>query len=104
MIIADHAMFREVLIQMLEPEPDLKVVGQCTSSSEALHSLEGTEVHVALLGIDLGPKRAMDFVTAAKGLGFQGKVLIVSAAFGKLNVRTRAQAVKVALEQYRGQL
>ena len=46
----------------------------------------------------------MDFVTAAKGLGFEGKVLVVSAAFGKLNVRTRAQAVKVALEQYRGQL
>jgi hypothetical protein len=46
----------------------------------------------------------MDFVTAAKGLGFEGKVLIVTAAIGKLNVRTRAQAVKVALEQYRGQL
>jgi two-component system, NarL family, nitrate/nitrite response regulator NarL len=79
LIIDDHAMFREGLVRMLEREQDLKVVGEFASSSEALQSLHESEADVALLDVDLGAERALDFVVAAKGKGFQGRILVVTA-------------------------
>ena len=79
LIIDDHAMFREGLIRMLEREQDLKVVGEFASSSEALQSLHESEADVALLDVDLGTERALDFVVAAKSKGFQGRILVVTA-------------------------
>src|SRR5262245_16882593 len=79
MIIDDHIMFREGLTRVLERETDLKVVGQFASSIDALRSVETTAVDVALLDVNLGSERALDFVVAAKEKGFEGKILIVTA-------------------------
>ena len=83
LIVDDHTMFREGLIRMLERESDLKVVGQCASSSDALRSINELEVDVVLLDVDLGGERAIDFVTGAKRCGFQGKVLVVTAGISE---------------------
>jgi two-component system nitrate/nitrite response regulator NarL len=79
LIVDDHTMFREGLIRMLERESDLKIVGHSASSADAVRSLGEMEVDVVLLDVDLGRERAMDFVTAAKRGGFQGRILIVTA-------------------------
>jgi two-component system, NarL family, nitrate/nitrite response regulator NarL len=79
LIIDDHTMFREGLVRMLEREEDLKIVGQCASSAEALAAFEEAQVDVVLLDVNLGPERALDFLSAAKKRGFQGRVLIVTA-------------------------
>lgn len=78
-IIDDHIMFREGVSQMLAREADFKVVGQFASSTEALQSIGAHDVDVALLDVDLGPERALNFVVAAKEKGFEGKTLIVTA-------------------------
>jgi two-component system nitrate/nitrite response regulator NarL len=72
-------MFREGLVRMLEREQDLQIVGQCASSAEALAVFEEAQADVVLLDVDLGPERALDFLSAAKKRGFQGRVLIVTA-------------------------
>ena len=41
-LVEDHEMVRESLARTLEKEPDLKVVGECSSSSEALMLIEGS--------------------------------------------------------------
>ena len=78
-IVDDHAMFREGLARSIDKEPDMKTVGQFASSSEALASLPSIGADLVLLDIDLGPERALDFVTAARKRGFEGRVLIVTA-------------------------
>lgn len=78
-VIDDHMMFREGVTHMLEREADLKVVGQFASSTEALRSIGTTAVDVALLDVDLGTERALEFVVAAKEKGFEGKILVVTA-------------------------
>jgi len=78
-IIDDHIMFREGLTQVLEREADLKVVGQFASSIEALRSIATAAVDVALLDVNLGAERGLDFLVAAKEKGFEGKVLVVTA-------------------------
>jgi two-component system nitrate/nitrite response regulator NarL len=79
LIVDDHTMFREGLARMLEREQDLRVVGQCASSADALTVLHDVEVDIVLLDVDLGTERGLDFVTAAKRAGFQGRFLIVTA-------------------------
>jgi two-component system nitrate/nitrite response regulator NarL len=79
LIVDDHTMFREGLVRMLEREQDLRVVGQCGSSAEALTVLGDAEVDIILLDVDLGTERGLDFVFAARSAGFQGHFLIVTA-------------------------
>jgi len=79
LLVDDHAMFREGLVRMLEKEPDIKVVGQCSSASEALAMLSETNANMVLLDVDLGAERAMDFVTGARKKGFEGRILVVTA-------------------------
>jgi DNA-binding NarL/FixJ family response regulator len=49
-------MVREGLARTIEREPDLSVVGQCSSSAEALAALNGA-VDMVLLDVDLGEER-----------------------------------------------
>jgi two-component system, NarL family, nitrate/nitrite response regulator NarL len=79
LIVDDHAMFREGLARMLEREQDLKVVGQCSSSADALTYLSGEEIDIILLDVDLGSERGVDFMLSAKRTGFQGRFLVVTA-------------------------
>lgn len=77
-LVEDHEMVREGLVRTLEREPDLKVVGQCASSAEALALLQGT-VDIVLLDVDLGEERALAFVETARKQHFEGRILVVTA-------------------------
>ncbi len=77
-IIDDHAMFREGLARLFEREPDLRIVGQYASATEALSNLPAA-ADVVLLDVDLGAERAIDFVRGAKQRGFEGRILVVTA-------------------------
>lgn len=79
LLVDDHQMFREGLARMIEKEPDLKIVGQCASATEALELLDKSGAKVVLLDVDLGRERALDFLANARRRGFDGKVLIVTA-------------------------
>jgi DNA-binding NarL/FixJ family response regulator len=79
LLVDDHQMFRDSLARVIDKEPDLKIVGQCTSASEAVALVNKTAASVVLLDVDLGPERALDFITSARRRGFEGKVLIVTA-------------------------
>ncbi len=79
LLVDDHVMFREGLARVLEKEPGFTVVGQAGSSAEAVRLLDSSGANIVLLDVDLGPERAVDFLTAARRAGFQGKVLVVTA-------------------------
>jgi two-component system, NarL family, nitrate/nitrite response regulator NarL len=79
LLVDDHAMFREGLVRMLEKEPDIRVVGQCSSAGEALAMLGSSGATMVLLDVDLGADRAIDFVLGARKKGFGGQILVVTA-------------------------
>jgi len=78
LLLDDHQMFREGLAQTLEKQPDLRVVGQCGSSREALTMLN-RNVNMVLLDVDLGDERALAFVEEARKAYFEGQFLVVTA-------------------------
>jgi two-component system, NarL family, nitrate/nitrite response regulator NarL len=79
LLLDDHEMFRQGLARVLEKEPGLKVAAQCSTSAQALEVLKKSGANMILLDVDLGPERALDFVTRAKKNGFEGQILVVTA-------------------------
>jgi two-component system nitrate/nitrite response regulator NarL len=71
-------MFRESLARSLDSEPDFQVVGQCSSTAEALHVLR-RGVSVVLLDAHPGGKRAAEFVEAARKVHYNGRILVLTA-------------------------
>ncbi len=92
LLIDDHVMFREGLARMLDKEPDFAVAGQAGSATEGLAFLRSTGASVVLLDVDLGPERALDFVKGARAVGFDGRILVVTAGISDQEVVQLVQA------------
>jgi two-component system, NarL family, nitrate/nitrite response regulator NarL len=78
-LLDDHAMFRQGLARVLEKEPEFNIVGQFTTSAEALAALNGSQATLILLDVDLGQERALDFVHEARRRKFEGQILVLTA-------------------------
>jgi two-component system nitrate/nitrite response regulator NarL len=86
LILDDHVLFRESLARLLQSEAGLTVAGHCSSCSEAARILKSRHVDVVLLDLDLGHERGEDFLESLQNLGFQGKVLVVTAGVNERDV------------------
>ena len=113
LLIDDHAMFRQGLADALQETEGIRIVGQCSSSSEALKLLGECGATMILLDIGLGTERALDFVVKAKQAGFEGSILVVTAGVsaqeavqlvqagvaGILHKQHSAEVLRAAIEQ-----
>ncbi len=84
LLLDDHALFRAGLSRLLATETDFELAGQCTTSQEALGELaragaEREAVDLVLLDFDLGDENGFDFIREARGAGYSGRILIVTA-------------------------
>jgi DNA-binding NarL/FixJ family response regulator len=79
LIVDDHTLFRESVARLLAAEPDFVIAGHCASADEALRLVAETPVDVVLLDYDLGGGKGTAFLAKAQGLGFTGRVLVVTA-------------------------
>ncbi|HEX6711608.1 MAG TPA: response regulator transcription factor [Rubrobacter sp.] len=80
MIVDDHATFREPLAFMLEREPDLVVVAQSDSLSDARMALENGElvVDVAIVDLDLPDGPGTDFIRYLRDSRPRAAALVLS--------------------------
>jgi len=78
-LLDDHGLFRESLGHLLASEPDFEVVGQCSTSAEALELLNSKAVDLVLLELSIGSEGCDAFISAARQAGYQGKFLLVTA-------------------------
>ena len=63
LIVDDHAMFRQVVRSILQPYPNLEVVGEASDGDEAVVSVGQLKPAVVLMDINM---QKMDGVTAAR--------------------------------------
>jgi DNA-binding NarL/FixJ family response regulator len=82
-IVDDHALFRESVKRLLNAEPDFEVVADCATTHEALQVISSTHVDLVLLDFDLGQQTGADIFADAKRIGFDAKVLIVTAGLSE---------------------
>ena len=63
LIVDDHAMFRQVVRSILQPYPNLEVVGEASDGDEAVVNVGQLKPAVVLMDINM---QKMDGVTAAR--------------------------------------
>lgn len=78
LLVDDHTLFRESVSSALNADPTLHIE-HCGSLREALRILSERKFDMVLLDHDLGSERASQFVPAAREVGFEGRVLVVTA-------------------------
>ena len=78
LLVDDHALFRESVARVLNADPGLEI-DHCGSIREALALLAQRQHNLVLLDHDLGSERASQFIPAARQIGFEGRVLVVTA-------------------------
>ena len=78
LLVDDHALFRESVSRALTQESLLEIE-HCASIREALELLALRPFDLVLLDHDLGSERASQFLPAARQIGFEGRVLVVTA-------------------------
>jgi DNA-binding NarL/FixJ family response regulator len=78
LLVDDHALFRESMSRVLAEEPGFEI-DHCGSIREALPILAQRRFDLVLLDHDLGSERASQFLPAARQIGFEGRVLVVTA-------------------------
>jgi two-component system nitrate/nitrite response regulator NarL len=79
LLVDDHALFRESLARLLQSEPGFEVVAHCSTSVDAMRILQQSETDIVLLDLDLGPEKGADLLEGLQEIGFEGKVLLVTA-------------------------
>jgi DNA-binding NarL/FixJ family response regulator len=79
LLINDHALFREGLSRLIKSVPDFEMVDHCASVHSAIDILREKTVHLVLLDFDLGKEDGFLFIERARQVGFDGRLLMVTA-------------------------
>jgi DNA-binding NarL/FixJ family response regulator len=86
LLVDDHALFRESVSAILSAGARYSIE-HCASIREALEKLASSPFDIVLLDHDLGNERASHFLPAARQIGFEGKVLVVTAWVSDMEAR-----------------
>jgi len=74
----DHRMFREGLSRLLSDQPDLQVVAEAASSSEALEAVRRQDIDVAVFDLSMPGRCGSEMISHAKSLRPEMRVLVLT--------------------------
>jgi len=115
-IVDDHAMFREVLRQLIDHEPDFNVCGEAADAAEALRGIRESKPDLVIADISLAGASGIDLIKSIKSEYGELPVLIVSmhdeslyaeralraGAMGYVMKQEPAKSVKAAIRKVLG--
>lgn len=78
LVVDDHALIRKGLKQLLEDSPDLKIVGETASGTEAVTLLRAQHYDLMLLDINLPDKHGIELLKQFKSEQPALKVIVLS--------------------------
>lgn len=79
LIADDHAIFREGLRRIIEAEPDFDVVGEASTSREALSRARALEPDLIVLDLRMPGRGALETVKEIRSRGPLPRVLVLTA-------------------------
>lgn len=92
LMVDDHSLFRESVGRLLEANPDLQVVGQCGTVSEAIAGYAHLPIDIILLDYDLGEEQGLRLLTEIDSFSTGVKVLLVTAGVSDIVTRKAMEA------------
>lgn len=92
LLVEDHSSFRRALAFVLEREPDLRVVAQAGSLSEARGKVnDGNGFDVAVLDLGLPDGNGMDLISDLREANPDASIVVLSV---DLNPKNQARALE----------
>ena len=79
LVVDDHELFRDAIVRLLNTEGEFTAVSECGSVDEALETITTASIDVVLLDFDLGHETGRRFIERARAMGYEGKVVILTA-------------------------
>jgi two-component system, NarL family, nitrate/nitrite response regulator NarL len=79
LVVDDHELLRDGIVRLLNTEGEFTAVSGCGSVDEALETISTASIDVVLLDFDLGHETGRRFIERARVMGFEGKVVILTA-------------------------
>ena len=78
LIVDDHPMMRQGLAQLIDNEPDLKVIAEADSGSQAIDAVGSQKLDLVLLDISLPDKNGLELLKDIQALKPGLPILVVS--------------------------
>ena len=78
LIVDDHPMMRQGLIQMINNEPDLAVCGEAETAEQAITQIEKTKPHLVLVDITLGGRSGLELIKDIQAIDPNLPLLVLS--------------------------
>ncbi|MBV8969657.1 MAG: response regulator transcription factor [Verrucomicrobia bacterium] len=78
LVVDDHPLFRERLVQLVENEPDLSVCGEAETAQQAIELIRTTLPQLAIVDITLRESSGLELVKSIKALSLGVPVLVLS--------------------------
>jgi DNA-binding NarL/FixJ family response regulator len=78
LIVDDHPVFRQGLVQVMQDEPDLAICGQVGSAEQALQVIPRLKPHLVLVDITLPGKNGLELIKEVRRANRKIKLLAVS--------------------------
>ena len=86
MLVDDHPDFRDLMVTLLENQPDLKVVAQAGTMAEARHQAATSSFDVVVLDLGLPDGNGADLIGELREASPGGAVLVMSASLHPTNL------------------
>ena len=86
MLVDDHPDFRDLMVALLEGQPDLEVVAQAGSMAEARTQAAASSFDVVVLDLGLPDGNGADLIGELREASPDGAVLIMSASLHPTNI------------------
>jgi DNA-binding NarL/FixJ family response regulator len=92
MLVDDHPDFRDLMVALLEGQPDLEVVAQAGSMAEARTQAAASSFDVVVLDLGLPDGNGADLIGELREASPGGAVLIMSASLHPTNLEKAMRA------------
>jgi DNA-binding NarL/FixJ family response regulator len=92
LLVEDQADFRRLMVALLARQPDLEVVAQAGSLTEARRHAAEVSFDVAVLDLGLPDGNGADLITDLRGSNPDAAVLILSASLDPASLERAAEA------------
>ncbi|CAA9432480.1 MAG: hypothetical protein AVDCRST_MAG03-3347 [uncultured Rubrobacteraceae bacterium] len=87
MLVDDHPDFRDLMVTLLQNQPDLEVVAQAGTMAEARSQAATSKFDVVVLDLGLPDGNGADLIGELREANPDGAVLIMSASLHPTNIQ-----------------
>ncbi|WP_193166163.1 two-component system response regulator NarL [Microbulbifer hainanensis] len=86
MMVDDHPLFRKGLLQLIELEPRLAVVGEASGGAEALNMVEECDPDIILLDLNMRGMDGLDTLRAMRAADVTARIIMLTVSDNNADV------------------